>query len=259
MAQRLRKDPRRRKAARRGHRRLRTIAGALIRELERKLPAAVREEQRENFTLYRRVLAQKPQDTDKIYSLHEPHIYCVAKGKEHKKYEFGTKASVAMTKTHGVIVAAVAHEKNLYDAHTLPEVLDQAEAITDIRATRAIVDRGYRGRKFVDGTEILVPGRAPRGQSRAKSAAMRKRFRRRAAIEPLISHLKHDFRLLRCFLKGFQGDQLNLMLAAAAWNFRKWMRLFILFWLRFLCSLSTQNFHAADHRDVRRSFISFMT
>ena len=242
MAQRLRKEPRRRKAARRGHRRLRTIAGTLIRELERKLPAAVREEQRENFTLYRRVLAQKPHDTGKIYSLHEPHIYCVAKGKEHKKYEFGTKASVAMTKTHGVIVAAVAHEKNLYDAHTLPEVLDQAEAITDTRAARAIVDRGYRGRKFVDGTEVLMPGRAPRGQSRAKSAAMRKRFRRRAAIEPLLSHLKHDFRLLRCFLKGFQGDQLNLMLAAAAWNFRKWMRLFILFLLRFLCSLSTRNF-----------------
>ena len=165
----------------------------------------------------------------------------MAKGKEDKKYEFGTKASIAMTKTHGIIVAAFAHEKNLYDAHALPEVLDQAEAITDIRAARAIVDRGYRGRKWVDGSEILVPGRAPRGQSRAKSAAMRKRFRRRAAIEPLLSHLKHDFRLLRCFLKGFQGDQLNLMLAAAAWNFRKWMRLFVLFWLRFLPWLSTRN------------------
>ena len=70
---------------------------------------------------------------------------------------------------------------------------------------------------------------------------MRKRFRRRAAIEPVISHLKADFRLLRCFLKGFQGDQVYPMLAAAAWNFRKWMRLFVLFWLRFLCSLSTQN------------------
>ncbi len=209
-----------------------------MRELERKLPAVIRQEQRDNFGFYRRVF-QKPHDTEKIYSLHEPHIYCVAKGKEHKKYEFGTKASVAMTKTHGVIVAAVAHERNLYDAHTLPEVLDQAEAITDIRARRAIVDRGYRGRKLVDGTEVLVPGRAPRGQSRAKSAAMRKRFRRRAAIEPVISHLKHDFRLLRCFLKGFQGDQLNLMLAAAAWNFRKWMRLFTLFWLRLLCSPPT--------------------
>jgi hypothetical protein len=41
--QRFRKDRRKRKAARRGHRRLRTIAGTLIRELERKLPATVRE------------------------------------------------------------------------------------------------------------------------------------------------------------------------------------------------------------------------
>jgi transposase, IS5 family len=112
MAQRLRKDPRRPKAARRGHRRLRTIAGTLIRELKRKLREALREEQSANFILYRRVLAQKPQNTAKIYFLHEPHIYCVAKAKEHKKYEFGTKASVAMTKNHGIIVAALAHEKN---------------------------------------------------------------------------------------------------------------------------------------------------
>ena len=73
----------------------------------------------ENFTLYCwGCLAENPQDTDKIYSLHEPHISCVAKGKEHKKYEFGTKASVAMTKTHGIIVAAVAHERNLDAAQT---------------------------------------------------------------------------------------------------------------------------------------------
>jgi IS5 family transposase len=68
-------------------RRLRTIAGRLVRELTRKLPAEVIAAQAENFILYRRVLAQKPRDTGKIYSLHEPHIYCIAKGKEHKKYE----------------------------------------------------------------------------------------------------------------------------------------------------------------------------
>ncbi len=239
LAQRWRKDPRQRKRARRGQRRLRTIAGTLVRELERKLTASSRETQRQSFDLYRRVLGQKPQDSDKIYSLHEPHVYCMAKGKEHKKYEFGTKASLAMTKTHGVIVAAVAHEKNLYDGHTLPEVLEQAEAITNRRATCAIVDRGYRGRKEIEGTEVLVPGKPPQGQSRSKSTKMRKRFGRRAAIEPVISHLKHDYRLLRCFLKGFRGDQINLMLAAAAWNFRKWMRELAFFWLCFLRALTT--------------------
>lgn len=234
MAQRWRKDPRQRKAARKGQRRLRTIAGALLRELERKLSPEIRQDQKEAFALYRRVLGQKRQDSEKIYSLHEPHVYCIAKGKEHKKYEFGTKASIAMTKTHGVIVAAVAHETNQYDGHTLPEVLDQAEAITDRRAKAAIVDRGYRGRKMVGETEILVPGKPPMGQSRSKSAKMRARFRRRAAIEPVISHLKYDFRLLRCFLKGFEGDQINLMLAAAAWNLRKWMRDAASFWLNIL-------------------------
>jgi hypothetical protein len=38
------------------------------------------------------------------------------------------------------------------------------------------------------------------------------------------------------------------MLAAAAWSFRKWMRLFIIFWLRFLRPLSTQNFYLALQR-----------
>ena len=119
MAQRWRKDPKKRKAARRALRKMKVIAGRLIRELERKLPEPVSIEHRENFALYRRVLRQKPGDKDKVYSLHEPQVYCLSKGKEHKKYEFGSKASVVMTKTHGVIVGAVAHAENLYDGDAL--------------------------------------------------------------------------------------------------------------------------------------------
>ncbi len=52
---------------------------------------------------------------------------------------------------------------------------------------------------------------------------MRARFRRRAAIEPVISHLKHQYRLARCFLKGFVGDQVNRLLAAA-WNLKQRLR-----------------------------------
>jgi IS5 family transposase len=139
MLQRWRKDPRKRKSAIRGQRRLRTIAGCLVRELERKLPAAMVESHREKFTLYRRVLNQKPHDKEKVYSLHEPQVYCMAKGKEHKKYEFGSKASVCMTKQSGVIVAAVSHEQNLYDGDTLGEVLDQAEMIVSSLLTASTV------------------------------------------------------------------------------------------------------------------------
>jgi IS5 family transposase len=240
MAQRWRKDPRKRKAAHKALRKMKVMAGRLIRELERKLPEQIKAEQREHFTLYRRVLAQRPVDRDKIYSLHEPQVYCMSKGKEHKKYEFGSKASVVMTKTHGVIVGAVAHEENLYDGDALRPALEQTRTITDRQPAKAIVDRGYRGRKEVDGTQVLLPGRAKPGQSKYQTAKMRARFRRRAAIEPVISHLKHQYRLVRCFLKGFVGDQINLLLAAAAWNLRKWMRTSVLFWLQLMDLVATR-------------------
>jgi transposase, IS5 family len=231
LAQRWRRDPKKRKAAHRALRKMKIIAGRLIRELERKLPSAIRLEQRESFALYRRVLRQQPADGDKSYSLHEPQVYCLSKGKEHKQYEFGSKASVVMTKTHGVIVGAVAHEENLYDGDALRPALEQTRAITGQAPAKAIVDRGDRGRKEVDGTEVLLPGKPKPGQSKSVSAKMRARFRRRAAIEPVISHLKHQYRLVRCFLKGFVGDQVNLLLAATAWNLKKWLRAAALFWL----------------------------
>ena len=96
-----------------------------------------------------------------------------------------------------------------------------------------------RGRKEVDGTEVLLPSKPKPGQSKRESAKMRAWFRRRAAIEPVISHLKHQYRLIRCFLKGFIGDQLNLLLAAAAWNLRKWLRTAAFFWLQLFRLIST--------------------
>ena len=65
---------------------------------------------------------------------------------------------------------------------------------------------------------------------------MKKLLCRRVAIEPLIGHLKQDYRLARCYLKGQVGDQINLLLAATAWNLNKRMRELLLrlvtCWLR---------------------------
>lgn len=193
------------------------------------------------------MLGQKRTDREKLYSLHEPHVYCIAKGKAHKKYEFGTKASVAMTKTGGIIVAAVAHATNQYDGHTLPEVLGKAREVQEQEARAAIVDRGYRGRKWVGNTEVLMPGATSKGQSRRRTQELRKCVRRRAAIEPVIGHLKADYRLVRCMLKGFAGDQMNLGLAATAWNLRKWMRVFWWIWQR-VCHALMQDQMPQAHR-----------
>jgi IS5 family transposase len=51
------------------------------------------------------------------------------------------------------------------------------------------------------------------------------RCRSRAGIEGLISHLKYDHRMRRNYLKGVSGDKINTILAAAAYNMMKWMRL----------------------------------
>jgi IS5 family transposase len=221
-AQRGRRQARTRPAALKAARRLKTIAGRVVRELKRKLPSAHRWVT--ILALCQRVLAQKRHDENKIYSLHEPHVYCLAKGKEHKQYEFGAKASLVVGKTHGVILGALSLEKNTYDGHTVDAALAQVEKLAGYRPALAIADRGYRGRRHYGATELVIPQRAAAEATPYQKRRARARFRRRAAIEPRIGHLKSDFRLGRNYLKGISGDAINLILAAAAANFRKWMR-----------------------------------
>jgi transposase, IS5 family len=70
-------------------------------------------------------------------------------------------------------------------------------------------------------------------------------MRRRAAIEPVIGHVKAEHRMDRNFLKGFEGDRANAILAAAGYNFRLLLR-----WLALLLSVLIQLAlltHASDH------------
>ena len=204
--------------------RIRTMAGVLLREVERKIPRASLARHAARLELFRRVQAQKRQDKGKIYSLHEPDVSCIAKGKAHKKYEFGCKVSISWTKTSGVIVGAKSFTGNPYDGNTLEESLNQVEAITGRRPLRAATDKGFRGSRKVGETEIFWPGR-PKGETTAyQRRVARHRFRRRAGIEAVISHLKHDYRMLRNYLKGTLGDAMNVLLACAAYNFKKLVR-----------------------------------
>jgi IS5 family transposase len=209
--------------ARRAQRKIKTIAGRLVRELDRKLPAGHSEEK---LQLYRRVLAQRRDDKDKIYSLHEPEVKCFGKGKVHKKYEFGNKVALVVGASSGVITAAESYTENLYDGRTLPTVLQQAEVNVGVRPEVALVDRGFRGARQIEGTQIIMP-QDRQGTSSENKAQRRSRRRlagRRASIEPRIGHLKSDFRLGRNYLRGIVGDAMNVMLACAASNLRKWMR-----------------------------------
>jgi IS5 family transposase len=185
--------------------------------------------------LYNRVLSQKKQDKHKIYSLHEPEVECISKGKEHKKYEYGNKVSLLYTMHTGIIVGALSF-RNPYDGHTLPAVLAQHERLTGKRAKTVTCDRGYRGKKETGGTTVQIPKPFnDKTFSKYKQRKLRKVFCRLAAIEPVIGHAKSDHRLSRNFYKGLFGDGINVLLAAAAFNFKKkmnnWKKL-LSFWLK---------------------------
>jgi IS5 family transposase len=224
LAQRSRRHPKNYKKARAAQRKLKTIAGRLVREIERKLPASSLGKYAQEISLFQQVLEQKKKSTNKIYSIHEPQVYCISKGKDHKKYEYGSKASLVVTKRSGIIVGALHFSKNTYDGHTLPETLKQTTELVGRKPQVAICDRGFRGTSFVDGTKIVIPKAPSKRSTTYQKQKARKRFRRRASIEPIIGHLKSDFRLMRNYLKGSLGDTINLMLAAAAFNFRKLLR-----------------------------------
>jgi transposase, IS5 family len=218
--QRFRHHTKNYKKAIKADRKIKTIAGRLVREIERKLPPSVKHQT--ELELFKKVLKQKRHDKDKIYSLHEPHIQCISKGKEHKKYEFGTKVSIITTKTTGVIIGAINIPKNVYDGHTLFPAIEQQQRLTGNILKNGIVDRGYRGIKSVLNTNIFIPDNGKAKTSYLKRKR-RKDFQRRASIEPKIGHLKSDHRLARNFYKGVFGDNINVMLAAAAMNFKRMM------------------------------------
>jgi IS5 family transposase len=199
-------------------RKLKTYLGRVIRDLDRKCPHPD-ESLRSLQEIGNRIFYQKRNDHHKIYSVHEPTVECISKGKAHKRYEFGCKVSVAATSRGGWFVGAKAIHGNPYDGHTLPEALKQVERIVQ-SPQQVFVDRGYRGHDYSGPIEVHVD-KQRRGRT-AKS--LWSWMKRRAAVEPGIGHLKREHRMDRNRLKGTLGDCLNAILSAAGMNFKKLLR-----------------------------------
>jgi len=167
------------------------------------------------LVLTSRLLRQQPKDKAKIFSLHEPEVDCISKGKARMRYAFGTKVSVAATTREGFIVGMRALPGNPYDGHSLAEALEQVEVLTDRRPSLAVVDHGYRGHG-VENTRVLISG-----TRKGMTPTVTRLLRRRSAIEPEIGHMKTDGRLTRCPLNGTTGDALFAVLCACGNNLRK--------------------------------------
>ena len=72
-------------------------------------------------------------------------------------------------------------------------------------------------------------------------------------MEATITHLKQHFRMGKCYLKGELGGQINVILTAAAYNLRKWIRFRLdLFFVLFLKNL---NFRIAQHLRLTNPYL----
>lgn len=201
---------------------LKTIGNRLVRELKRKLSVESLAKQAEKLKIYEKVLKQKKEDKNKIYSLHALEVGCIAKGKEHIKYEFGSKVAFCVGQKSNVIKAAVSFKGNPNDNQTLEKTLAQQQKLTGQSPKRGYVDRGIKSQQ-IGATQIIAPSNG-KGKTASEKAKLRKGFRRRAGIEPIIGHVKSDYGMERNYLKGEVGDQINAILAASAFNFRSWLR-----------------------------------
>jgi IS5 family transposase len=207
--------------ARREIKRLKTYLGRVFRDVRRKLAGRpeVTCHFAEPLARVARLLAQQRTDQNKLYALHAPEVACIAKGKAHKKYEFGAKVSVAVTNREGLVIGIQAHAGNPYDGQTLAPALAQVERLTGVAPTRCYVDRGYQGHGVSGDTAVFVAGRR-----RGITPTIRRELRRRSAIEAMIGHMKLDGKLARNHLKGALGDAIHALLCGAGHNLRLILR-----------------------------------
>lgn len=200
------KHPKRVKQARKAKRRLKTIANTLLRELEREMNDEQKKRYEQELSLYKRAVNQQKDDKDKIYSLHKPFTRCIAKGKAHKQYEFGNKVGIITTGRKGrkIITAVKAFLENPYDGDTIEPLLEQMEGNKLKLPRELIYDRGGKGRRQVKGVTVITPDKPKASQTPYQRRRKRDKCRARAAIEPVLGHLKKDF--LNLFFDGFYRE-----------------------------------------------------
>jgi IS5 family transposase len=199
---------------------LKARLGRVIREIIRKIEAqsiVLNAKEQTLLQQCQRLWEQTRHSKNKLYSFHEPEVACIAKGKAHKRYEFGNKSTFITSAKECFILHAQAHEGNPYDGHTLPEVLTEANASLQSLIGKEIEtllsDRGYRGHGYEGDTTVLLETPANKKKH--------KKLRRRASIEPVFAHVKQHHRMGRNFLKGIAGNRLNTILAACGYNLKK--------------------------------------
>ena len=212
------------KRARKETKKLKNMLGCVIRDIQRKC-SNPKGRLAKVLEIAQRIFQQKREDKNKVYSVHAPEVECIAKGKIHRKYEFGCKVSMVSSSKDNWVLAIKALHGNPFDGHTLKDALQQVRENSGWQPLHAYCDRGYRGvSKEITETEVHLSGKSKKGIK----AGIWKWYARRSAIEPIFGHLKSDNRMGRNHLLGEEGDRINAILCGCGFNLRKLLRAFFL-------------------------------
>ena len=211
-----------RQEALREQKKLKTYLGRIIRDIERKTGTqGIKglDQIKRVLEISKRILGQERGDKGKVYSVHEPEVKCYSKGKAHKKYEFGSKVSVAITAKKCWVVGIKAFTESVHDVLTMKPALEQVRELTGEKLKKVYVDKGYRGKRHhPEGVEICINGVGKVSQYEKKQR------KRRSCVEGIIGHMKNDGRMRRNFLWREEGDKVNAALCGTGQNVRKLMR-----------------------------------
>lgn len=165
----------------------------------------------------------------KLYSLHEPQVVCIRKGKRERPNEYGSKVVLSVNRS-GYVVTHQEIAGNPADAHLLEGALTSWQRATGSLPEAVVGDRGMTPKRGCESAllgkiaKVALPSRGKRRRPEERKPYFKRLLRKRVIIEPIISHLKSDHRMGRCRYKGFVGDQINVAWAVMAWNTKKWTK-----------------------------------
>jgi IS5 family transposase len=168
----------------------------------------------------------------RMYSLHEPKVAVIKKGKAYPSCEFGSVVSLAINED-GLILSHEEYQENVADVKTLAPVIRGIERTTGQNPQEVAADRGFdqsqeqqqRMRQRLKLKRLSIPKKGKKPHPESEQAWFKRGQKQRAKIEPVIGHLKNDHRLNRCRYKGSQGDTTNAVWSTLAWNTKKITRL----------------------------------
>jgi IS5 family transposase len=166
---------------------------------------------------------------NKVYSLHEPQVIVIRKGKRAKQNEYGSKFNISIDK-NGFIVSHETYSENKADSKLLDPAIKEWEKKTGRTPKQVNADRGYVQKKKTTPKRVkkikklCIPTKGKTKHKEAGKTWFKNGQRMRAGVEAVIGHLKQDHRIDRSRYSGLRGDEINLSLGCMAWNLKKLSR-----------------------------------